>query len=28
MIAMAGYFKYQKGDFADLTVSPDARLKF
>ncbi len=28
MIAIAGYFSYLKGEFTDLTVTPDARLKF
>ena len=27
MIAMAGYFRYQQGDFASLDVSPVARLE-
>jgi N6-L-threonylcarbamoyladenine synthase len=28
MIAMAGYFKYLKKDFADQSVTPDARMEF
>jgi N6-L-threonylcarbamoyladenine synthase len=28
MIGMAGYLKFQSGDVSDLTVSPDARIKF
>ena len=28
MIGIAGYYKYLKGEFSDLTVIPDARLKF
>ncbi|MFC2123864.1 tRNA (adenosine(37)-N6)-threonylcarbamoyltransferase complex transferase subunit TsaD [Bacteroidota bacterium] len=28
MIAIAGYYKYMKGDFTDFTVTPDARLTF
>lgn len=28
MIAGAGYFKYQKGEFATMDLAPDARLKF
>lgn len=28
MVAMAAHFHYQGGDFADLTVSPIARMKF
>jgi len=28
MIAMAGYFKFQKGEFVDFKITPDARLKF
>lgn len=28
MVAVAAYFKFQKGDFVDQTVSPLARLKF
>jgi N6-L-threonylcarbamoyladenine synthase len=28
MIGIVGYYKYMNRDFSDLTVSPDARLKF
>ena len=28
MIAGAGYYKYQKGEFAAMDLAPDARLKF
>ncbi|MCP4122023.1 MAG: tRNA (adenosine(37)-N6)-threonylcarbamoyltransferase complex transferase subunit TsaD [Bacteroidetes bacterium] len=28
MIAIAGYFKYQRGQYAPLDIHPDARLKF
>ena len=28
MIAMAGYFKFKAGEFSDLSVTPDARLRF
>lgn len=28
MISIAGYFKFLKGDFCDLSVSPDPSLKF
>jgi hypothetical protein len=28
MIGIAGYYKFLKGEFSKMTVSPDARLKF
>jgi N6-L-threonylcarbamoyladenine synthase len=28
MIGIAGYYKFLEGDVCDLTVTPDARLKF
>lgn len=28
MIGIVGYYKFLKGEFSELTVSPDARLKF
>jgi len=28
MIGIAGYYKYLKGDVCELTITPDARLKF
>jgi N6-L-threonylcarbamoyladenine synthase len=27
MIGMAGYFKFKRGEFSDLTVTPEARLQ-
>ena len=27
MIGITGYYKYLKGDFAELSVSPDPRMK-